>query len=357
MRHTTRIAALLALAALAAAGCGAGNDTTRARADAAPATAMVLAPRDVARADTADLVAGVPVSGTLKPAVDVRIAAPIPEVLDEVLVREGQAIARGQVLARFRTAALAPAAAGAESQMRVAAADYERMKNLLKEGAISEREMEGAEAAWRQAQAQAAYARKRLDEASVRAPVSGTIAKRWVQSGDRVGDGDPLFRLVDTAELEFEATVPAEYAGSLRPGAAVLLNASGDSLTREGRVMRIHPAADPATRQVKLYIRVANADGRLVGDAFATGRVVLARARTALAVPRSAVRSGADGRAFVWLVAGGRAERRPVTTGVGDEARDLVQVTSGLARGDLVITGPAEGLVAGRPVSFAGRES
>jgi RND family efflux transporter MFP subunit len=353
MTHPRSFAPIvLAALSLAVAGCGGEPEAAKARDGAGPA--LLLGARDVAAADTAELISGVTISGTLKPAVDIHITSPVPEVLDEVLVREGQRVSKGQVLARFRTDALAPAAAGAEAQARVTAADRERMKNLLEAGAVSERETEGAEATYRAAQAQLALARKRLEEATVRAPVSGVIARRWVQAGDRVGDGDPLFRLVSNAELEFEATVPAEHAVRVRVGAPVLLSVSGVLATREGRVARINPTADAATRQVRLYVTVANRDGSLPGDLFATGRVVLERAPRALAVPRAAIRREGAGDAWVWVVAGGRAERRAVTVGVADESRDLVEVPAGLAPGDRVIVAPAEGLAAGKPVEVAG---
>src|SRR5437867_1557620 len=104
---------------------------TRPAADSAHTAA--LGTSDVARPPRSDLIAGVPVSGTLEPALVIRIASPIPEVVEEVLVKEGQAVRQGQALARFRTSAAEPAALSAEAQRRLAASDYERMQSLFKE--------------------------------------------------------------------------------------------------------------------------------------------------------------------------------------------------------------------------------
>ncbi len=138
-----------------------------------------------------DIATGVPVQGTLRPLADVNLLAPFPDVIEEVLVKEGQAVQRGQVLARMRMTSVTPAAASAEAQRRIAAADCRRMQNLLKEGAVAERDVENAEAQLKAAEAAAAVGRKRLDEATVRAPFAGVVAERFLQSGDRVGDGDP----------------------------------------------------------------------------------------------------------------------------------------------------------------------
>jgi len=346
--RTTLGAAMLA-AALAAAGCGVKGEgaTASERGGGEPDTAL-LAAADVAVATTTDLASGIPVSGTLEPGWRARITSPLDDVVREVLVREGQRVARGDVLARFRLDAVETAAASAHAALKSASADYERQKNLLAEGAVSEHDLESAEAAWRAAQAQDAEASRRLADATVRAPADGAVTARSVQSGDRVATGDPLFVVADTRTLELEATVPGDAIARVRPGSPVTLSVAGFG-TLTGSVARINATADPATRQVKVYAAVPNANGRLVGDLFASGSIVTERAARALAVPIAAVRRS-DRGTEVWIVEGGRLATRAVRTGVVDEAHDRVQVLSGLTAGDRVVTGPIEGLLAGQPV-------
>lgn len=327
----------------------------RAAADSGSVT--VLGATDLARAARTDLIAGVPVSGTLKPSLSIRIAAPIAEVVEAVLVKEGEAVRHGQALARFRASALEPAALSAEAERRLAASDYERMQNLFKEGAVAQRDVENAEVTLRAAEARAADARKRLDEATVRAPVSGVISQRGVDSGDRVKDGDLLFQLVNTTELEFEATVPSEYLGDVRPGAPVLLAVTGATdQGLAGRVARVNSTVDAATRQVKVYVTVPNRGGRLAGGLFASGRVVLRQVKAAVAIPANAVRGDAGGKTYVLVVEGGRIARREVVVGATDEQASLVEIRTGLSGGETVIVGPASGLAPGQAVTIAGRE-
>lgn len=355
-----RFSALMPVAAVVAvvttlAACSTGRSEEAGAADAPPA--VMLGAADIATAARADLIAGVPVSGTLEPRVKVQIISPFPEVVEEVLVREGQVVERGQVLARFRANALEPAALSAEAQRRISASDHERMQNLFKEGAVSARDVENAEAALRAAESAEAAARKRLDEAVVRSPVSGTVSRRDVASGDRLGDGVFMFEIVNTAELEFEASVPSEFVGTFAIGAPVALTGAG--LPAEGvggRVARINAAADPATRQIKIYVSVPNRGGRLVGGLFASGRVVQRQVRDALAVPREGIRAEEDGKTYVLIVADGRIARRDVTVGAVDEVAGLAEVTSGLAGGETVVVGPAQGLRPEQPVTISGRE-
>jgi RND family efflux transporter MFP subunit len=191
----------------------------------------------------------------------------------------------------------------------------------------------------------------------VRAPLAGVISRRVVESGDRVKDGDLLFELVNTTELEFDASVPSEYAGSFEIGAPVAL--VGQGLPGEGvsgRVARINPAADAATRQVKVYVAVPNRAGRIVAGVFASGRVVQRQVRNVLAVPREAIRAEEGGTTYVLIVLDGRIERRDVTVGAVDDLAGLAEIASGLAGGETVVVGPAQGLRSGQPVSVTERE-
>jgi membrane fusion protein (multidrug efflux system) len=347
-------AALVVLAALRHGSLG--EAAVRAEADTARVTA-VLGSSDVTTAARFDLIAGVPVSGTLDPAVDVRIASPIPEVVEQVLVREGDPVRQGQVLARFRANVLEPSALSAEAQRRKAASDYERMQSLFKEGAVSQQDVESAEVSLRAAEANEAQAKKKLDEATVRAPIGGVISQRAVDSGDRVKDGDLLFRLVNTSELEFAATVPSEYSAQVRVGAPVMLAVTGAAdAGLVGRVSRINATVDAATRQVKLYVTLPNHRGRLVGGLFASGRIVLREAKGAVAVPLAAVRTDADGKTYVLVVDAGHIARRDVTLGATDEQQSLVEITAGIGGGETVVVGAANGLQIGEPVTIAGKE-
>jgi len=348
-RQTIRIAPALALALLVLAGCA--RKPTDDPDVEAPA---MLAETDVARSAQSDLTAGLPVSGTLTPATDVLIGAPLGEVIDAVPVREGQAVRQGQVLARYRDASLASSAAGAAAESKAASSEYERAQNLFKAGAMSKRDVETTEARFRSAQANDAQASQMYSDAVVRAPVSGVIAEKMVDTGSRPGIGDPMFRLVNTRRLEFEATIPSEFVRLVKPGAPVRLDISGfPAGALSGTVARVNATADPATRQVKVYVAVPNANGALVGGLYAHGVVVTGEALSALAVPDAAVRREGDST-FVYSIDDGRFAKHAVTTGVRDADRDLTEIRGGLGAGATVIIGAVEGLSPGQRVTVGG---
>ena len=353
---------MLALAAaaalLTAAGCGGKTEVADAQSrKGAPADTALLAAADIALVERMDLSAGVPVSGPLAPGWRARVTSPVADVVQDVLVREGQRVTTGQALARFRMGSVEADAASARAALKSASADWERQKNLLAEGAVSERDVESAEAAYRAAAAQDEVASRRRLDATVRAPGNGTVTTRSVQSGDRVGKGDPLFVVADTHELEFQATIPSEFVPLVKIGAPVQLHLSGYAEgSIAGHVARINATADPATRQVQVYATVPNPGSRVVGDVYASGSILVERATNVLAVPSAAIHKD-DAGSFAWIVdKDGRAARRVVKPGLSDEQRDRVQVTSGLAEGEHVIVGPIEGLSSGQPVHVTGKE-
>jgi multidrug efflux pump subunit AcrA (membrane-fusion protein) len=137
----------------------------------------------------------------------------------------------------------------------------------------------------------------------------------------------------------------------------VVLAVSGASdAGLSGLVSRVNATVDPATRQVKVYVTVPNNGGRLVGGLFASGRIVLRQLKGAVAVPQTALRRDAGGKAYVLVVDHGRIGRREVTAGATDEQASLVQIISGLEGGETVIVGPASGLEPGQRVTVTGGE-
>src|SRR5690606_32069324 len=197
------------------------------------------------------------------------------------------------------------------------------------------------------ARAQLAVSRAELAQASeqlsgtvVRAPISGLVSEKPVNQGDVVSVGEHLFTVVDPTSMRLEATVPSEHLASLAVGAPVEFSVRGyPGQTFEGRVERIAPAADPASRQIPIIVSIPNPGGKLVANLFAEGRVAAKRKR-ALTVPTDAV-DLEDAERNVTVVRDGKVRVVAVETGLVDEVRDRVEVTSGLAEGELVLLGPA----------------
>ena len=354
-----KIWAVALINALFAVGCGAGAE--KAAEPAAPPPVQV-GQENVVVVKREQIVTGPIVSGELRAEREATVRAEVGGSLLQVNVEEGQPVRRGTVLGRIEAAALDEAVRSAQSavksseaQLVVARRDAERAEMLVAAGALAQRDFEMARANVTTAEAQLADARsrvssaqKQLGNAVLRAPLTGVVADRPVNTGDVVTPGTALFNIVDPSSMRLEAAVPSEDLGSLRPGAAVQFTVRGYDTPFEGRIERISPKADATTRQVPIFVSIPNAGGRLVAGLFAEGRVVTQSA-TGLVVPLTAVNM--SGGTWVLRVAGGKADKVAITTGLRDERTERVQVLSGLNEGDVLLRGAAQGITPGTAVS------
>jgi RND family efflux transporter MFP subunit len=317
---------------------------------------------NIAVARLAELRSGPAISGSLEAKTEAKVKAEFLGQVDRTFVDEGQRVRRGVLLARLDDIAVRDAYLSAKSAERTAEStlqnaqrNAERARRLAQAGALPERDLEtaqlnvtNAEGALADARARLSLNAKQLRNTMVRAPINGAVSNRAVDAGDVVQIGTELFTIVDLSSLRLEATVPVEELRRLRPGSPVEFGVSGFDRQFRGRIERINPAVDPATRQVRIYVSVPNTEQELVAGLFAEGRVAT-DTRRAVSVPLSAVdRRGTA--PVVHRVKSGRVDVVPVQLGVTDEAAELVEVSAGLAQGDTVLLGSAQGVTPGTAV-------
>ena len=187
------------------------------------------------------------------------------------------------------------------------------------------------------AQAQLELTQLSMTDAVVRAPISGTVSKRHVQPGEKVSFDAPLLSIVDLAQLEVQAQVPISDVTQIRKGMPTHVDVEGiDGRKFEGRVERINPSAEPGTRTINIYVSLSNEDSLLKAGMFARVLLTIAPEVEVPALPLSAIRTEAA-QPFVWVVVDEKLLRRNVVIGKRDERAQLVEVTSGLAPGEVVL--------------------
>jgi RND family efflux transporter MFP subunit len=187
------------------------------------------------------------------------------------------------------------------------------------------------------AQARLTLARKALTDTVVRAPFAGAVEQRLVSVGDYVSRGTKVASVVRINPMRVELTVPGQYLASLAPGRTVSLEVDAyPGKTFTGKIRYVSPSLKADSRALVIEAVVPNASGALKPGLFATAQIEQASATPAILVPSSAIRT-TTGTSRVYVVAsGGTVEERIVTT--GQAVGDLIEVTSGLARGETVAT-------------------
>jgi membrane fusion protein (multidrug efflux system) len=346
-----------------AAGGGGGGGRGR------PASAITLAAADVTVIQPTTIEDVTPISGDLRPIETLAVRSRVDGVVDAVLVREGQVVRAGQLLARFESSEQESDQRSAEADRAAAQSDLanaqwnaEQSTKLFKAGAISEHDDKATQQALVSAQARLAAADARLRsmaigvrDTRVLSPTAGVVDKREVEQGEHVTRGATMFSVVRNNVLELTAAMPARDAGAVRVGQLVRFTADGKSMT--GTVARVSPTIDPVTRSVTVYVDIPNPTGAIRGGTFATGQVVSQTINNVLALPRDAVHQTQAGDQYVYRIVDKNIDVTPIKTGVTDERLGLIQIASGLEAGDRVVTGNVGVLGRGMQVNIAGNDS
>jgi len=363
---------LLPVVALAVVGLFVGRAIEARRAEQAratavkPATGLDLAPNDVVVARLLDLPRTLDISGGLKAVNSAVVRAKVAGEVKQLTVREGDAVKAGQVLGRLDTAELDwklrqadQTASSTRAQLEIAQRALENNRALVAQGFISPTALEtsisteaGARATLGSAQAAVELARKARADSVLTAPISGLVAQRMVQPGERVAIDAKLIEIVDLSRLELEAAIAPEDVAALEIGRSATLQVDGIAAPVTARVARINPSAQSGTRSIMAYL-VVDGQPALRQGLFAKGTIELGR-KQALALPLSAVRVD-QATPYVLQVQGGRAVATPVRLGergvVGGEP--WVEIAAGLAEGTPVLAATAGLVRDGTPVRVA----
>ena len=188
-----------------------------------------------------EITVGPLVSGELKAEREATVRAEIAGAILQVYPQEGQLVAAGALLARIEGRPVHDAFASAQSALRSAEQSAEwaqkeatRIENLVKGGALAERDAEVARNAATQAKAavddarsRVASARKSLDDLIVKAPIAGIVSKRHVNAGDVVSPGGELYTIIDPSSMRLEASVPSEQIAAIQVGGTVSFQVRG----------------------------------------------------------------------------------------------------------------------------------
>jgi RND family efflux transporter MFP subunit len=337
----------------------------RASLDAAapPRQPMEFAAVDVTHVAKGALQRTVRITGTLNALNQVALKSPYAGRIDSVAVRAGDHVKKGDVLARFETVDIAASLKQAEANLRSALAQQvlakkklDRVSALAAKGFQAKSDLDQAEsdmhAADEAVTAQrqlVTTAKKVVFDGIVRSPIDGVVSARNVDPGQNVGPNGDLFSVVDLSDMEMVADIPAAAVGEIEVGQKASLSVQGfpdGSITAQ--VARINPTANVQSGSVTIYLKVDNPSEKLKGNLFATGEVVVAEEPSAIGLPLAAVHKSDEGD-YVFRIADGKLERRLVKKGGLWSDGQTIEITQGVAPGDVIVTAPIDNLDSGAP--------
>jgi membrane fusion protein (multidrug efflux system) len=274
-------------------------------------------------------------TGTLRANEQVEIVSEVSGKISAIHFAEGSRVAAGELLLKIDDSELVAERRRALHRVELAERAEARQKQLLEDGVISSERYDVALGQLNVLRAELQLIEAQLEKTGIRAPFGGIIGLRWVSPGSYLSSQTRIASLHDLDPVKLDFTVPEKYSALLRVGEEISFAVEGFQRSFPGTLYAIEPSVDAATRSLRMRARCPNSDGALVPGTFANVDLEVRSVPDALTVPSIAIIPELGGKK-VFVYHDGRAEPRTVETGIRTES--AVQVTSGLADGDLVIT-------------------
>lgn len=301
----------------------------------------------VQRADSEQFVDRVEALGTLRAYDSVEVTAKVTETITKIHFNDSQRVETGDLLAEMSSETERAELAEAEATLREAKAQLDRAKPLAQRGVSSEAVLAERQRDYDTAKARVEAVKARLRDRRIIAPFGGLTGLRRISVGALVEPGTVITTIQDDTVMKLDFTVPTAFLARLRPDFPIEAKAAAyDGKAFTGKVSAIDNAVDPDTRSITVRAELPNPGGELKTGMLMTVEL-LKNPRTAVVVPEQAILMRGT-QSFVYVVDPDAeqpvVEQREVV--IGARRPGTVEITSGLAAGEAVIT---RGIVKVRP--------
>ena len=274
-------------------------------------------------------------------------------VVKRVLVSDGQAVARGQLIAEMDDTQARNLLSGAEAQMTQANDALARYKMLHDAGSLPEVQWVEIQSKVAQAKSQLEVAKKNLADCRLVAPVSGIVGKRLVGAGETALPSQAVISILDISSVKVKVAIPEAEISGIGANTTSMIKVEAVDGSFTGGQIEKGVQADALTHTYDIRIHVANGERKLLPGMVASVQFVAVAQRQAqlLSVPVTAVQRKADGSLFVWTVGkDSTAHRSAVTT--GETMGNRIVVATGISEGDRIVTEGYQKLSEGTKVVF-----
>jgi RND family efflux transporter MFP subunit len=325
-------------AVLLASGCGSKDEPAVPAVSAAPVATIQAS---VVEIQTTQAPIRVEVTGLVTPIFQAVLSSRIQGTIDQLLVREGTTVVKGQPLIQLDSRDVEADMARASAEVENAKAQLDRMETLYRQDAVSKQEMENATRVYKVAEANRKAVLAQLSYTVVKAPFDGVITEKLVEAGELASPGQPLLRMENPRQLRLEATVAEGDLRSVSRGdkISVIVDAL-EGRTLAGVVAQILPAGDPQTHTFTVKVDLPPAPGLKTGM-FGRFQLDKGTSKTIL-VPETAVVERGELTSVFAVGADRIARLRWIKT--GRRLDKQVEILSGVNVGESVLLEAARGI-------------
>nr|WP_067295985.1 efflux RND transporter periplasmic adaptor subunit [Marinobacterium profundum] len=268
----------------------------------------------------------------------------------KILFLEGQAVKAGELMFQLDTALYDAALTQSKARVNLSQQEYQRAQSLLQRKVGSQNDRDAALAQLRVDEAEASLAQTRIDKMNLRAPFAGITGLRQVSPGDYVSTGQDLVELIDTSSLKLDFRIPEIYLPAVAPGQKVSVAVDAfPGRIFSGEIYALAPSSDARAHNLELRARIDNSDDMLRPGLFARIELHGNADDQALLVPEQAVMLQEGAFSLMRVNSENMVEIVPVT--LGQRRPGKVQILSGAAAGDTIVTAGHLKLFPGMPVT------
>ena len=259
-------------------------------------------------------------------------------VVRRVLVNEGQAVGRGQLIAEMDDTQARNLLSGAEAQMNQANDALERYKMLHDAGSLPEVQWVEIQSKVAQAKSQLEVAKKNLADCRLVAPVSGIIGKKLVGAGETAMPSQAVVTILDISNVKVKVAVPEAEISGINASTPSTISVEAAQATVSGGRIEKGVQADALTHTYDVRINVQNGDRKLLPGMVASVKFIADGSQGIMGKTLliTAVQKAADGSLFVWTVAKDSTAHRSKVS-IGKTNGNYVAITDGLDMGQRVV--------------------
>jgi len=255
--------------------------------------------------------------------------------VERVLASEGQKVSKGQIMAVLDEGSLRDQLAMAMAKSEQAEDAWKRMEPMHRSGSLPDIKWVEVETGRNQARSSVSMARRNLDEAMLRSPLTGIVSKRSVEPGERAQPGVSAFTVVDMRTMLATLSIPEKDISRIRKGMSARVYVRAVERNLAGEVKEIGVAADPFTRTYRVKVEVPNPDGSLRVGMLAQVRIAVSGSKGTPIAPLSSLSVDERDGKYAWILTDSVIHRRRVRPGA--LLQEGVAIDSGLAVGEIVV--------------------
>ena len=296
------------------------------------------------------------VQGSVEPEDVANISTEIGGRITSLLVDEGDAVRRGQLVARIDMETIAKQKAELETQLQLARTVYERQSRLWEQNIGSEIQYLEAKTNVERLEKSVAALHAQLTKANLYAPITGVVDNVYLKSGEAAVPGAPIADILSTTRLKVEADAPESLLGKIRTGDNVSLTFPSIGEEMEAKVSSLGRRIDPANRTIKVEVGIPGHNIDLKPNLLAEVLVNDLTLADTIVISQELVQQEVSGRKYV-LIVDMDSENKPVAKKVSVETGPSydgnVVITRGLSGGETLITTGARGLSHGEPLEIS----